>query len=114
MRDEPPTSLKPVIRRAVAEDAIELARLRWEYRVQDQAGRTRDDFVRECEVWLRQALASGRWVIAVASAEDGTLSGCMYLQSVDKVPVPGQIERAWGYITNSYVASEQRGAWRRR
>ena len=33
----------------------------------------------------------------------------MYLQCVDKVPHPGGIHRAWGYVTNSYVVSHQRG-----
>lgn len=97
------------IRKAEMEDARELARLRWEYRVEDQEGRTREEFVDRCGAWLRRALSSGRWVVAVASLHGDTLCGCMYLQCVDKVPIPGEIDRAWGYVTNSYVSRERRG-----
>lgn len=97
------------VREATANDAAELARLRWEYRVVEQAGGGRHSFVQECEVWLEQAISSGRWVVAVAGAQDGSLCGCMYLQCVDKVPIPGKIERAWGYVTMSYVSPERRG-----
>ena len=48
-------------------------------------------------------------VIAVASTRDGSLCRCMYLQCVEQVPTPGEIERGWGYVTNSYVSSERRG-----
>ena len=48
-------------------------------------------------------------MVAVAESDPGLLHGCMYLQCVEKVPVPGGIRRFWGYVTNSYVASEVRG-----
>lgn len=90
-------------------DAAELARLRWEYRVQDQTRQAHHEFLRECEIWLKEALTSGQWTIAVAESEGQTLCGCMYLQCVSKVPIPGAIARAWGYVTNAYVCPEQRG-----
>jgi len=102
--------MKYTVREATQEDAAELARLRWEFRVEDQPGQSRSEFVHDCEAWLREALGSGRWVVAVAEdTETDSLCGCMYLECIDKVPVPGGIQRAWGYVTNSYVASEQRG-----
>ncbi len=98
-----------VVREAVKEDAAELARLRWEFRVDDQAGRSLSEFVPHFETWLLEALTSGQWVVAVAESETGSLCGCVYLQCIQKVPIPGEIQRSWGYVTNSYVASHHRG-----
>ena len=97
------------IREAHLQDARELARLRWEYRVEDQPAQEFEHFVGKCEPWLRTAIDSDRWVIAVATSPNDSLCGCMYLQRVDKVPIPGEIKRSWGYVTNSYVSAEQRG-----
>jgi ribosomal protein S18 acetylase RimI-like enzyme len=59
---------------------------------------------------LGQAFASGRWIVAVVEKEDGSLGGCMYLQCVDKVPSPGSLQEAWGYVTNAFISPELRGA----
>ena len=32
----------------------------------------------------------------------------MFLQLIEKVPSPGEIRRKWGYVTNAYVALQQR------
>jgi GNAT superfamily N-acetyltransferase len=100
---------KTIIRKGAISDARELARLRWDSRSEEQAGHSQAEFLRECEAWLGQALASGQWVVAVAESEPNRLSGCMFLQFVAKVPAPGSTSRAWGYVTNSYVESGQRG-----
>lgn len=102
-------TIKYRVREASRNDAHGLARLRWDYRVADHENQARDEFIDECEAWLISALSSKRWTIAVASSQDDSLCGCMYLQSVDKVPNPGDFNRAWGYVTNSYVAPERRG-----
>ena len=97
------------VRLAELEDAPELARLRWDYREDERARQSRAEFLIGCQAWLQEAIESGRWQIAVASSTDSRLCGCIYLERVDKVPVPGAIRRAWGYITNSYVEAGQRG-----
>lgn len=96
------------VRHAEPGDAAELARLRWEFRPEDQSGQELDEYSREFEEWLAQALASD-WVVAVADEGNGTLVGCIFLRSVSKVPNPGARDRAWGYVTNSYVAPAHRG-----
>jgi len=98
------------VRMATAEDARELARLRWEFRVEEQVRQTREEFIDACEEWLIEALNAGNWVVAVVESESSSLGGCIYLQCVEKVPVPGELRRAWGYVTNSYVSPELRGA----
>lgn len=96
------------VRRAELRDAAELARLRWEFRPEDQPDQDFDDFSREFEDWFAEALASD-WMAAVADEGTGALVGCMFLRSVNKVPNPGARDRAWGYVTNSYVAPAHRG-----
>jgi len=97
-----------IIREARPVDVAELARLRWDFRVEDQPGASRGDFLTECEAWLREALASRRWIVAVAESRPAALCGCMFLQCVEKVPAPGATRRAWGYVTNSFVDSQLR------
>jgi len=99
----------PTVRHAVPSDIAELARLRWDSRVEDHEAQSRSDFVDACEAWLRGAMASDRWPMAVAETEPGSLCGCMFLEYVLKVPAPGATERAWGYVTNSFVETQHRG-----
>lgn len=96
------------VRRAQPRDAAELARLRWEFRPEDQPAQALDDFSRKFETWFAEASASD-WMAAVADDGGGALVGCVFLRSVDKVPNPGARDRAWGYVTNAYVAETHRG-----
>lgn len=96
------------VRRAGPGDARELARLRWEFRPQDQPAQGWEEFSRDFEKWLPRALASD-WMAAVAEAREEGLVGCIFLRSVTKVPNPGAAHRTWGYVTNSYVAPAYRG-----
>ena len=99
------------VRLAIPSDATELASLRWLSRSSDERVRqSQENFEREFEQWFARALASGRWCIAVAAAGGGALAGCIYLQVVEKVPVPGDAQRAWGYVTNSFVREGERRA----
>jgi ribosomal protein S18 acetylase RimI-like enzyme len=102
--------MQPVIRHGNAQDAAGLASLRWESR--DEAERARepfDTFAPRFMDWLRHALGSGDWHVAVACA-GARIVGCMFLRRVDTVPVPGIRERAWGYVTHAYVTPQ----WRNR
>lgn len=96
------------VRRAESKDASELARLRWEFRPEDQPNQGLDEFSREFERWFAEASTSD-WMAAVADDGSGALVGCVFLRSVSKVPNPGARDRAWGYVTNSYVAPAHRG-----
>ena len=98
-----------LVREAAREDGPELARLRWEFRAEDQPGRSLPEFILQFETWFQEALASRSWTVAVADSGSGLLQGCMYLHSIHKVPVPGGVHRFWGYVTNAYVAPEHRG-----
>jgi ribosomal protein S18 acetylase RimI-like enzyme len=95
------------IRRATLDDAEALARLRWDFRVEQgtPASRTFDAFAEEFRGFAADALADGTlwraWVAEVA----GRLVGCVWLQFVEKIPHPGRGrgERPIAYVTNVYV-----------
>lgn len=96
------------VRRAEPWDGLELARLRWEFRPEDQPNQGFEEFSREFEKWFAEASTSD-WMAAVADVGGGALVGCAFLRSVSKVPNPGARDRAWGYVTNTYVAPTHRG-----
>ena len=98
-----------LVRKAIGQDADELSRLRWDFRPDDQPKQEWESFRRAFGNWLEETLASDRWVTAVAESEEGSLIGCMSLESVEKVPNPGGIRRESGYVANAYVSPERRG-----
>jgi ribosomal protein S18 acetylase RimI-like enzyme len=98
------------VRLAVLTDAAALAELRWLSReTSERAKEAVAAFEPTFRQWFQRALSSNTWRVAVAKGETSSLVGCMYLNRVEKVPVPGQTERSWGYITNAYVRDGSRG-----
>jgi ribosomal protein S18 acetylase RimI-like enzyme len=102
------------IRLATHNDADELARLRWTFRVEHgtPADRTFEDFVDEFRGFAREVLADGApWRAWVAEAGD-RLVGCLWFQLVEKVPHPSRRrwERPIGYVTNVFVEPDLRNA----
>ena len=99
--------MNTTVRRADVRDGAGLARLRWDFRPEHQAAQGWESFRSAFVVWITAALVS-EWDAVVAEDEGGALVGCIFVRSVNKVPTPGAIHRAWGYVTNSYVAPSHR------
>jgi GNAT superfamily N-acetyltransferase len=102
------------IRPATPGDADELARLRWDFRVEHGTPVTRsfEGFAEEFRAFAHDVLSDGaRWRAWVADA-DGRLVGCVWLQLVEKVPHPSRErgERPIAYVTNVYVEPGLRDA----
>jgi hypothetical protein len=99
-----PMSEARVIRQATMGDAAELARLRWDSSPDDVAagGQPFDAFAAGFAAFLDEALAGDAWAIWVAAGE-GRLHGNLYLQTIAKVPRPGDFARRSGYVANVYV-----------
>ncbi len=98
------------IRLAVPEDAEALARMRYAFRA-STAPPTEDEatFVARCTNWMAGALASeGRWHAWVAE-EEGTISGNLWLEVIDKLPNPAPEPELHAYITNVFVHPARRG-----
>jgi ribosomal protein S18 acetylase RimI-like enzyme len=94
---------------AAPADVMPLARLRWLSRDADERAREGpDEFSRRFGPWLTGALASGMWHVAVAAGEESGVVGCIYLQCIGTVPVPGILTRRWGHLTHAFVESSCR------
>jgi GNAT superfamily N-acetyltransferase len=100
------------IRPASVQDADQLARLRWDFRIEGGTlpSTTLDEFVAEMRSFVGDLLAEGTawraWV-----AEDGErLVGCVWIQVIERVPHPNlrRGERPIVYVTNMYVVPELR------
>ena len=102
-------SPEPTIAPATLEDVFELARLRWELYAEhdgpssESFDRYRDRFAG----FAIHALSSDQWHAWVARVDDRAV-GAMWLHTVRRVPIPGKDARHIGYLTNVYVAPEQR------
>jgi N-acetylglutamate synthase-like GNAT family acetyltransferase len=93
------------IRRATLDDADELARLRWDFRV-EHGTPVSSTF----EAFAEEFLADGAPWRAWVAENEGRLVGCAWLQLVEKIPHPsrGRWERPIAYVTNVYVESKLR------
>jgi ribosomal protein S18 acetylase RimI-like enzyme len=95
------------IRRATLDDADELARLRWDFRVEQgtPASRTFDAFAEEFRAFAADVLADGSPWRAWVAEDDDRLVGCVWVQFVEKIPHPsrGRGDRPIAYVTNVYV-----------
>ena len=100
------------IRRAVADDAPALARMRLDFKREDNddtpAPVSEATFVDAASPWLRERLENGSWLAWVAET-DGRLCGHVFLHVVEKVPDPYPGSQVWGYVTNFYVVPGRRG-----
>jgi GNAT superfamily N-acetyltransferase len=100
------------IRRASPGDADELARLRWDFRVEHGTSVTRTfgEFREEFRGFCADVLAEGSaWAVWVAD-EGERLVGCAWLQFVERVPHSSRRrwERPIAYVTNVYVRPDLR------
>ena len=99
------------IRSARLDDANELARLRWEFRVEHGTPATTafGDFVGRFRAFVADVLVGKAWRVWVAEEGD-RLVGCVWLQLVEKVPHPNPVrsQRPVAYLTNMYVEPSTR------
>lgn len=98
------------IRRAVASDAIALARLRYEFRASlGEPVESEAAFIARCAAWMIAQLdrADG-WRAWVAVATD--VEGMIWSFSIPKIPNPLDEAERHTYISSFYVRSERRGA----
>jgi GNAT superfamily N-acetyltransferase len=100
------------VRRAVAGDASALARMRLDFKREDNEGAptpaSEATFVDAAGPWLRERLENGSWLAWVAEV-DGQICGQVFLHAVEKVPDPYPGSAMLGYVTNFYVTRAHRG-----
>jgi GNAT superfamily N-acetyltransferase len=99
------------IRLAIADDAPQLARLRFAFRSEYQTiVEPESQFVSRCEAWMRERLErDSGWQAWVAVRRDtGVVSGTLWLQLIEKLPNPGDEAERHAYITSVYIRPEIR------
>lgn len=98
------------IRLAIAADAHELARMRYDFRAsQNPPVEAREEFVARCAPWMAARLGrESNWRCWVAEAPGGIV-GHLWLQLIEKIPNPAPELEAHAYITNVYVDENARG-----
>lgn len=98
-------------RLAASGDTVQLANMRWDFRLEENPGPTLNDhetFVGACSKFLHVGLASARWFVWIALDGDSILSH-IYIQRIDKMPKPNRINDFYGYVTNVYTRPNYRG-----
>lgn len=96
------------IRPARVEDAPVLARMRFQFKQEDDERSAPEGFLADCERWLHDRLAGGRWLAWVADC-DGEVRGHVFMNRVETVPSPFGGSTELGYVTNFYVHPDHRG-----
>lgn len=99
-------------RLATEADADELARLRWDFRLEETDGvakTTWEQFGPICADFVATGIAGGEWAYWVA--DDGNrLIGCVCICVIKKIPKPNKLDIRFGYVTNVYMQPESRNA----
>ena len=66
-------------------------------------------FVARCRAWMAERLEDASpWLCWVAEA-DGYVLGCLWMQSIEKVPNPVDEPERHAYVTSVYVRPDRRG-----
>ena len=97
-------------RLATTRDLLQLAQLRWDFRSEDDNEIpvvSREEFISECEKFLRQGIESGYQTYWLAENE-GAIIAHIFVHRIDLVPRPCKLKDQFGYITNNYTKPEYR------
>ncbi len=102
----------PAVRLATADDAADLARMRYEFRsALAPATEPEAAFRRRCASWMAARLARrDDWACCVATDEHERIVGSIWVQIVEKLPNPVNEPERHGYITSFFVEENARGA----
>ena len=98
------------IRFAEAKDIKQLIRMRWDFTIEHDESKENesyDDFEKECQTFLENALKGDHWFIWVAEV-DGKIASHIYIELIQKVPRPGRTTHPFAYMTNVYTVPEFR------
>jgi hypothetical protein len=94
-------------RRATLDDVDELARLRWDFRVEHgtPVSSTFEAFAEQFRAFATDALADGSPWRAWVAEDEGRLVGCAWLQLVEKIPHPsrGRWARPIAKVSKGFV-----------
>ncbi|MGH8889980.1 MAG: GNAT family N-acetyltransferase [Acidothermaceae bacterium] len=101
-------ALDTVVRTATPADAVDLARLRWQWRVDEQGerGSSLEAFTVDFASWWAAHADSHLGFLALVESRP---VGMAWLAIIDRVPGPAQLLRRAGSLQSVYVCSAERG-----
>jgi GNAT superfamily N-acetyltransferase len=98
-------------RLALQADSVQLAQMRWDFRLEERPGTTRHDhdaFISACSRFIEDGIAATSWAFWIAEDRNLILSH-IFIQRIDKVPKPNRLHDFYGYVTNVYTRPDFRG-----
>ncbi len=100
-----------ILRLAQSGDLSELALLRLEQLGTNRVGlgEGESSFCASFETFLQSRIATGEWLVLVAETHLGGIAGCVFLQKIAKLPMPGAPARQYGSIVSLFVRKAFRG-----
>lgn len=99
-----------IVRLASKADDKRLARMRWDFHIEhdEPLSQTFEEFLDDFQSFFDEAVASGKWFVWVAEADEEIVSH-IFVYVVPKVPRPSKTSNSWGYVTNVYTTPPYRG-----
>jgi GNAT superfamily N-acetyltransferase len=96
---------------AKQEDFEQLARLRWDFRMEsgeEKAAMSKAEFVEKCLEFFEKKSGSDYHFYWIAE-ENGEIIAQVFVHKIDMIPRPCKIDDQFGYVTNNYTKPEHRG-----
>lgn len=98
-----------IYRLAKESDIPMLSEMRWEHEY-EEAGKfdiQKEDFIKECNLFLVNGLKSGTWEYWIAE-ENNIIISNIYINRIRKVPKPQKLFAEIGYVTNVHTKAKFR------
>jgi RimJ/RimL family protein N-acetyltransferase len=98
-----------IYRLAGEKDISMLSEMRWqhEYEEEGKFDISKEDFIKECNLFLINGLKNGTWEYWIAEDKDVIISN-IYISRIRKVPKPQKLFEEIGYVTNVHTKAEFR------
>jgi len=98
-----------VYRLAVESDLDMLSEMRWQHEYEEEGyfDKSKNEFINQCKLFLKEGLDKGTWVYWVAE-ENGIIIANIYINLIRKVPKPQKLFEEIGYVTNVHTKAEYR------
>ncbi|MBL4934441.1 GNAT family N-acetyltransferase [Clostridium sp. YIM B02515] len=98
-----------IYRLATESDVSMLSEMRWEHEYEEEGkfNISKEDFIKECNLFLVDGLKSGSWEYWIAEENNKVISN-VYINRIRKVPKPQKLFAEIGYVTNVHTKAEFR------
>lgn len=98
-----------IYRLATKSDISMLSEMRWEHEYEEEGkfDISKEDFIKECNLFLVNGLDNGTWEYWIAEENSEIISN-IYVNRIRKVPKPQKLFAEIGYVTNVHTKTKFR------